>query len=303
MAKTTKRVHAPSADPDARAVGMSLCCIPGSDLAEDAAEITCRLCEQMLARAEKARIARERAEKEARLAHARAELAKVTRPAAPLTRLEEGLPVLGPDTYASRECTCGECAVCLMFHDLALESGERRHGMKSPHRWTSVTAALEAYVLLKADGYSSGKSATSAFVEIERLGCLIQGGTVDPMRRSHHEASEIAVIERTLETAFADHPIGVARAAAILLYRIVGTEVVHKGKLRQTIQRVVIEEAELAERFGVDELDVRSIVRKGRRALTVELAAREWIPAPREGERAYPDFLRRADALEETRVA
>ncbi len=274
------RIHAPSPDPEARRLAaMSLCRIPGSKLDDDPGAVTCRICLEQLSRA-----------------------AKVARPVMPVGHAPteqdlEGLPVLTPETWAARNCTCGTCAVCVHLLDARRQAQIPPRHIRDPrmrdYRWGSIGEAIESYAILRIDGFDAGKSIQQAIGELAKLGAFVDQSSRDPIRKSHLQAVEVSLFERVLSEAFADFEGGWRRALAILLVRSVGTPVrtTTKGKVRIEIR--TLEDNVIAENAGISEAEVRSVVRRARQALVVELAARELLPPPSSKSRAWGAYEQR----------
>lgn len=277
------KVHAPPDDPEARRLaGLSLCRIPGSTITDDLEAVTCRMCARVLA--DRARAAR---------------LRPTVRGAAP----ESGLPVLSPETWAARSCSCGTCESCLHLLDARRQAQFPPRHIRDTRlrefRWSSVSEAIESYAILRIDGFDAGKSIQQAIAELARLGAFVDQSSRDPIRKAHLQAVEVSLFERTLEQHFADAEGGWRRVLAILLVRSVGVpeRVAEKGKTRVVVRQ--LEDEEVAEAAGLSVAEVRSLVRRARQALSVELAARELVPPPSGKSRAWGAYEARVREIEE----
>jgi hypothetical protein len=295
--KSRPRRHQPHPDGSARdSVALSLCGIPGSDLASHPSEVTCRLCL--------------RQQRQARAKTSSCEIEGILRtileaPSIPPTPWDEGLPLLTPVTWRHRDCTCGSCAVCRYFRALELEglAEPAARTVAREYRWGSVTHALKSYAHHIVEGPDGPKSALGAFEDLARLGTFVDRSKTDSVRRSHYDAHEAGLIERILESALGGEAVGFRKALAILLAHEVGVPHARKGQRGAKTEWISVSEAELAERAGTTEAVIHGLIVRARRALKIELAARGFIPPPRESERAYAAFLVRFDDVESRRVA
>ena len=183
-----------------------------------------------------------------------------------------GLPFITPETWQLLKEGCrrphhpSTCPVCAYFSELDrwhyAAPWTTRHGTPHTSRWPSAEAALLSYWTIVRDGYPAG-SVSGSIVAFGRLGCWAQSsGRHDSA--AEHAADDAVPVEQALRTAFPGEAW--RRSAAILL-----------GRRGLTVP---IGAAELADALGVAETEIAATVRRGMRAVRVELAARGLIPMP-----------------------
>jgi hypothetical protein len=208
-------------------------------------------------------------------------------PAAPPP--ESGLPVVTPETWARRDCRCGTCGVCDYYAAIEAEAfwrpwqDRKRPPELDRPRFAGTIAALTSYVEHLTDGYPSG-SLGESLDRIGRHGCRVQnahrGGSA-----AQHAAEDVAAVDQALALCFGadnDRGIGAEACRAILLARVVGRDVVVKGRDgRAYRKREAVEAAALAEHYGLTVGAVGGVVKSGMRRLRVELAARGLAPMPK----------------------
>lgn len=197
----------------------------------------------------------------------------------------EGLPVLTPDTYRRRDCTCRDCSVCRFFRRIEQDEyaapWRKTHVVYDPHRprWSSVAAALETLVIARVDGSSAGGWGYSLDV-FRRLGVRIQaGGPTDSA--AERQADDAIEVERALAAAYDQHNdrgLGLARCCAILLARLVGRlETIEGRGGRRAQRRVPVPIPELAEELGVSPSVIGGIVKSGKQRVYEHLRARGLV--------------------------
>ncbi len=291
----TTKVHfeRPGRDPNVMPLTRPICGELGAIATIEPGAVTCKRCLKLLRKTPKPASARERAEDASDAARAlRETIEEADRARARQAFWADlgGLPVLTPTTYARRDCTCRslDCPVCRFFmrldQDEYASPNKKTHALYDPTRarWSSVTAALESYVVARADGSSAGGWGYQLDV-FRRLGVRVQadGPTDSAAERQADDAMEV---ERALAHAFDRHNdrgLGLARCIAILLARVVGRlETVDGTRGQRAQRRAPVPADELVAAFpGVSVEMVRGIVKSGRQRIYEHLCARGLVEA------------------------
>jgi hypothetical protein len=203
------------------------------------------------------------------------------------------VPRTPADLYAPGHCRCPLCQWEARNRP-RVEEWNRGHQIR-PHRkyahpFGSLGAALEAYLLHREDPQGAKSSMGSIADRAEESGKL--GTTVQTTRRARdsaeiRQADRALDVERCIAVACADpHVRGElsAREAAEVL-------------LRSADARHPLDAEVYAERWGVTANTIRGVVKRSRKRVKVELAARDQIPEPRLSEGLLPEIARRRKEL------
>ncbi len=267
-AQVVPKIHAPSEE----GLQTSLCGMIGSTLAVDAKLVTCKRCQRALSKQRKLReVSFEEAIRDV--------LTLLSGP--PI----EPYPEMTPAAWQQMRCRKGmshcSCRFCLVddMNTRALanwqESQAIRPHMKHSHEFGSVNAALECLLRWRRDGASARSSQGGIQARAEetaRLGTQVQTtARYDRDSIELRRATWATDIERACFRAFAEEQerrgLTSRECVAIVLSTV-------------DAQNVVTPE-QWAEHTGLTVSSVKGLVRHGRKALTIELAASGYIPRPR----------------------
>lgn len=273
------------ATPPGSAIPQSLCGDITARVTDEVASVTCKLCRRRLAKAfaVAAAPAVDHVER-----YVEDVFAGRVRAAAAHEDLD-GLPVLTPATYARRDCACGECSVCRYFRAvrqidyIAPWADSRPRVSTRTTRFSSVTHALEVYVIGREDGASAGGWGCQLDI-FRTLGVRVQADG-ETSSRAERMADDVIEVERALTVAFDaanDRGLGLEACVAILLARVVGRlEVVESAYGRRSLRHVPVPAECLAERFGVSTNAIGGIVKSGRARVQEYLCRKGLVPARR----------------------
>jgi hypothetical protein len=274
-------VHRDASTPGAR-FRKSLCGMVAVDTEVDVSRVSCKLC---LARLRAPQSAPERKGRKGKRLRPGDALAELLAPKA------DPPPRITPELWAGsckggEHRRCGECALCKWEWEANLWGApevsahnrvhQLRRAVDAP-RWPSLDGALSGLVDFERNG-RAGPSASGGILQRIELG-PIDGITRadDPLMR---RGGELVAVRKALELAY---PIGghakLSHNAcrALLVCRVPG------------ILTPMPTYEVLATELGVDEGDVRAVVRHGRSIVSLELAERGLIPWPRTPRRGRVD--------------
>lgn len=173
---------------------------------------------------------------------------------------------------------CGECAICLWEREARLWSHvapwtheHRLARSEDAPRWTSLNSALLALLEHERTGRDR-RSMVGGL--LERMAHGDAAPERDPRKvldRCIVAASDVVHVQLALERAYAagEPPLSPADCARVLLERTPGA-----------LAGVTTYET-MAARYGVSEGLLRGVVKRGRVAMTEDLAMRGLIPVPR----------------------
>lgn len=178
--------------------------------------------------------------------------------------------------------------------------GPRSTGVRNG--WPSLVAALLAFAVVDARREKRGADASALGRQLDAL----EGGTVGCGSGGNGTETALVremsghVVERAVLEAFrpraADyehrHGLGYELCVELLVDGVCGLPEITRRSYRRAVTA-----AELAEVHGVSVDVARAVVAHGRRVVTVELAARELLPAPRRGDPLTRAIRERAEAL------
>jgi hypothetical protein len=191
-------------------------------------------------------------------------------------------PVLTAPLWAStcksaEHRRCGSCALCEWEREAerwaAVSPWTEKPAAKKPvgaATWPSLAAAFSALVDFEFHD-RHGPSALGFILDRAKRGDISDGGRSRPDDPLMARAGDLVLLRKALELAFpvGAHALSQATRMRLLIERT-------KGALPE----MPTYEA-LAAREGVDEGDLRALVKHGRRTVVVDLASRGLIPMPR----------------------
>lgn len=269
----------------------ALCGILGSDVTDDHAAVTCRLCMAALATQLDAGTVAPRDATEALVDAAAAGALPDADEAATGARAPF---VLDRDRWrrVRDRCMCGSCDVCARMRAIRVEQHinpyEKRlraRTEEAPKRWSSPSAALETYVAHKMDGYPI-KAWGGTLEAMRTLGRFVQEAAGSYSSAAERSAQDVVHVELALREAFQGtqhEALGTEACVAILL--ACGTGRLERvAGVGRTVQRYVpVDPEAVAAVYGLRVGEVESVVRVGRKRVGALLAARGLV---REGRAA-----------------
>lgn len=209
-----------------------------------------------------------------------------------------GLPLLTPRTWRQYRDADPSGDLGRFYTRITADSyaapwrDARPMGARRDCRWGSVESALSHWAAVRIDGYPIG-SLTDAISALAKMGTFVSGGGGDG--KAARLADSISDVDRALAAAFVGHrfELGEATTKAILLARLVGIRSDQYAAAvgapppsradnhgRQGIAFEPVPAAIIAGALGLRVSVIAGVVRRGRRALRVEFAARRLIPDP-----------------------
>lgn len=278
-------------------LAQAYCGMMGARTTTARSEVTCKLCLARLRREEQPAQPKQRAGQLV----SREELASAAQEAA--RRALSAIPSAGPPPRldpllwaqsckgGQGECDPDTCPLCSWEREANLwdyantgRKRERSRRAEGAPRWPSLAAAICA--LLEWEQHNRwGPSSMGPILTRIEAG-FVDGGAgqkEDPVMR---RASEMVRVRQALDGAFPDgsHPaLTHAQCVGVLLARTAGALGALAGaKERQAgLVQPVRSYEELSAQLGVSVGSLRSLVKRGRVFVTVELAARGLVPMPR----------------------
>lgn len=185
------------------------------------------------------------------------------------------LPFVTPETWAMLRDGCDgkhsaeTCPACAYYRRLdqdhyAAPWAKHHRVERERPRWSDVEEALRYYATVVMHGYPS-TSMAAVLLGYNELGCWTQR---EERRGNAAEraADDVVLVEGAMYYAFGERR---GLGCAVLLARKGGDK--------------PVDEDALAARTGLDVVELRGIVRRGLRAIRVDLAARGAIPMPGRG--------------------
>jgi hypothetical protein len=262
----------------------ALCGVLGSAVTDDHAAVTCRLCMRALAAAMEAGTVTHRDPAEA--------LVDAVAAGDHVQRSEAVAGARAPfELDAERwrrvmdRCMCGGCDVCRRMLAIRVEQHSspyqrrlRARTEETPSRWSSPSAALEAYVAHKLDGYPI-KAWGGTLEAMRDLGAFVQseGAYSSSAERAAHDVVHVDLALREAYRGTRWESMGVAECIAILLAAGVGRleRVTAHGRTQQ--RYVPLPAEDIAATYGLRARDVERIVRDGRKRVGELLAERGLV--------------------------
>ena len=269
----------------------ALCGIIGSDVTDDHAAVTCRLCMRALPAAITQGTQQPRD----------AAAALVDAIAAGETRERQEDAATGARAPfvldASRwrrvrdRCMCGSCDVCRRMlairveqHSAPYQRRLRARTEETPARWSSPSAALEAFVAHRQDGYPI-KAWGGTLEAMRDLGAFVQseGAYSSSAERAAHDVAHVSLVLRDAYTGTRWEHLGASECVAMLLACGVGRLERVTAHERTQQRYVPMPAEEVAAVYGLRARDVEAIVRDGRKRVGELLAARGLVSQRRAG--------------------
>jgi hypothetical protein len=270
------KTHMDNTQADA-AMRMALCGWPTNETTTHADEVTCKSCLALLRARSMA------AQHEIGLSKTDSIQRKLVEAFKASSIPSAGAPPLlnasvWPATCKGGEQRCHECALCEWERDAERWSSVSMYNVThrptkpsgSP-KWPSMNAALIAFVEWKMVGPSEPSAMKGQIACIER-GYLEARSSVISESENMRRAAEFVIVDKSLDLAYPEndqvHGLKSMQCRDILAHRTPG------------IPWGVTSYEELSERYAVGVGVLKSVVKRGRTVVSIELAARGLIPEP-----------------------